>query len=146
MVRWCGLAYCPAYFIFVTQTWYPIMDFRALWSLKNEVPKTYGFNFWQEYTSYCRDLSSVRAFRCAHWTAPCGSSRRKTVAMTNTAKTPASRHRRRGLCACPSILDKGSNENCEHKRMITSRRVRPAIARIHPRASASLGRLSSFSI
>ena len=51
---------------------YPIMDFRALWSLKNEVPKTYGFNFWQAYTSYCRGLSkragvSMRTLDRALW-------------------------------------------------------------------------------
>jgi hypothetical protein len=50
---------------------YPIMDFRALWSL-NEVPKGYGFNFWQEYTSYCRGLSkragvSMRTLDRALW-------------------------------------------------------------------------------
>jgi hypothetical protein len=36
---------------------YPILDFRALWSLRNNVPQQYGFDFWQKYTSYCRDLS-----------------------------------------------------------------------------------------
>ena len=52
---------------------YPIMDFRALWSLKKEVPKSYGFDFWQEYTSYCRDLSSARAFRAGTLDLPaCG--------------------------------------------------------------------------
>ena len=50
---------------------YPIMDFRALWSL-NEVPKRYGFDFWQEYTSYCRGLSkragvSMRTLDRALW-------------------------------------------------------------------------------
>ena len=51
---------------------YPIMDVRALWSLKNKVPKRYGFNFWQEYTSYCRGLSkragvSMRTVDRALW-------------------------------------------------------------------------------
>ena len=51
---------------------YPIMDVRALWSLKNKVPKRYGFNFWQEYTSYCRGLSkragvSMRTLDRALW-------------------------------------------------------------------------------
>jgi hypothetical protein len=37
---------------------YPILDFRALWSLgldANSVP--YNFDFWQEYTQYCRMLA-----------------------------------------------------------------------------------------
>jgi hypothetical protein len=51
---------------------YPIVDFRALWSLKTNVPKRYGFNFWQEYTSYCRGLSkragvSMRTLDRALW-------------------------------------------------------------------------------
>jgi hypothetical protein len=51
---------------------YPIVDFRALWSLKNKVPKRYGFNFWQKYTSYCRGLSkragvSMRTLDRALW-------------------------------------------------------------------------------
>jgi hypothetical protein len=51
---------------------YPIMDVRALWSLKNKVPKRYGFNFWQEYTSHCRGLSkragvSMRTLDRALW-------------------------------------------------------------------------------
>lgn len=51
---------------------YPIIDVRALWSLKNKVPKRYGFNFWQEYTSYCRGLSkragvSMRTLDRALW-------------------------------------------------------------------------------
>lgn len=37
---------------------YPIMDFRALWSLGiDNPPNPYPFDFWWEYTSYCRDLS-----------------------------------------------------------------------------------------
>lgn len=37
---------------------YPILDFRALWSLgidANSVP--YNFEFWNEYTQYCRTLA-----------------------------------------------------------------------------------------
>lgn len=52
---------------------YPILDYRALWSLgieANTVP--YNFEFWWEYTSFCRELApseeagrgkSVRAMR-----------------------------------------------------------------------------------
>ncbi|HOG91864.1 MAG TPA: hypothetical protein PLV50_15080 [Smithella sp.] len=36
---------------------YPIMDFRALWSLKTDVPAQYTFPFWQEYTDVCRALA-----------------------------------------------------------------------------------------
>ena len=33
---------------------YPILDFRALWSLGTAVPEQYEFNFWWAYTQYCR--------------------------------------------------------------------------------------------
>ena len=36
---------------------YPILDFRALWSLKTEVPKQYDFSFWWAYALFCRNLS-----------------------------------------------------------------------------------------
>ena len=36
---------------------YPILDFRALWSLRTDVPKQYDFGFWQEYTCACRGLA-----------------------------------------------------------------------------------------
>ncbi len=36
---------------------YPIMDFRALWSLRTDVPAQYSFPFWMEYTNYCRALA-----------------------------------------------------------------------------------------
>jgi len=36
---------------------YPILDFRALWSLKKEVPNQYTFEFWIECVEYCRKLS-----------------------------------------------------------------------------------------
>lgn len=38
------------------QNLYPILDFRALWSLGDEEPK-YDFEFWEAYTFFCRDLS-----------------------------------------------------------------------------------------
>lgn len=37
---------------------YPILDFRALWSLSMEVPKRYDFPFWLEYTDFTRALSA----------------------------------------------------------------------------------------
>jgi thermostable 8-oxoguanine DNA glycosylase len=36
---------------------YPILDFRALWSLSTEVPKQYTFQFWQKYSEFCRELA-----------------------------------------------------------------------------------------
>jgi hypothetical protein len=36
---------------------YPILDFRALWSIGTDVPKQYTFPFWQEYTKFCRALA-----------------------------------------------------------------------------------------
>lgn len=36
---------------------YPILDFRALWSLHEDVPKQYSFPFWWRYTLFCRELS-----------------------------------------------------------------------------------------
>jgi hypothetical protein len=35
---------------------YPIIDFRALWSVSMEMPSQYYFDFWWEYTLYCRKL------------------------------------------------------------------------------------------
>ena len=37
---------------------YPILDFRALWSLGIEKPPIYDFQFWIEYTKFCRNLSA----------------------------------------------------------------------------------------
>jgi hypothetical protein len=36
---------------------YPIMDFRALWSVCLAVPAQYSFDFWWPYVQFCRDLS-----------------------------------------------------------------------------------------
>lgn len=35
---------------------YPILDFRALWSLGFRQPSQYTFVFWQRYVERCRDL------------------------------------------------------------------------------------------
>ncbi len=37
---------------------YPILDFRALWSLNAEPPLQYDFQFWWSYVETCRDLSN----------------------------------------------------------------------------------------
>ncbi len=36
---------------------YPIMDYRALWSLNTTVPKQYNYEFWRRYTDCCRGIS-----------------------------------------------------------------------------------------
>lgn len=36
---------------------YPILDFRALWSLGINQPPVYNFKFWIEYTKVCRNLA-----------------------------------------------------------------------------------------
>ena len=51
---------------------FPILDFRALWSLREDVPKQYDFPFWWRYTLYCRELShahgvSMRVLDQALW-------------------------------------------------------------------------------
>jgi hypothetical protein len=35
---------------------YPILDFRALWSLSAKPPTPYTFEFWWAYTQFVRDL------------------------------------------------------------------------------------------
>ncbi|WP_446808912.1 hypothetical protein ACH50O_16865 [Methylomonas sp. 2BW1-5-20] len=37
---------------------YPILDFRALWSVKEEVPKQYDFDFWRKFFEYSRQLAN----------------------------------------------------------------------------------------
>jgi hypothetical protein len=36
---------------------YPVMDYRALWSLGVDTPPAYTFDFWWEYTLTCRELA-----------------------------------------------------------------------------------------
>jgi hypothetical protein len=42
---------------------YPILDFRALWSLGVDVPTDaygfYDFPLWRAYTNFCRDLADA---------------------------------------------------------------------------------------
>jgi len=43
---------------FTHQDLYPILDFRALWSLGVDVEKVdYGFEFWWAYAQFCRQLA-----------------------------------------------------------------------------------------
>jgi len=37
---------------------YPILGFRALWSINAERPSVYSFPFWLSYVRYCRCLAS----------------------------------------------------------------------------------------
>ena len=37
---------------------YPILDFRAIWSMGGEVPKQYTFSFWNHYCDCCRKLAA----------------------------------------------------------------------------------------
>lgn len=51
---------------------YPIVDYRALWSLQTDVPSQYTFAFWWEYTQFCRKLAreaivSMRVLDKALW-------------------------------------------------------------------------------
>src|SRR5258706_12422267 len=51
---------------------YPILDFRALWSLGIEDEIDYDFDFWWEYTQFCRALAiennvSIRTLDRALW-------------------------------------------------------------------------------
>lgn len=36
---------------------YPILDFRALWSVQMEVPSYYHFEFWIQYARFCREVA-----------------------------------------------------------------------------------------
>jgi len=36
---------------------YPILDFRALWSVTLEEPNQYTFTFWWPFVQFCRELS-----------------------------------------------------------------------------------------
>jgi hypothetical protein len=42
---------------FFHQEPYPILDYRALWSVSLEKQQLYGFNFWWLYVQFCRDLA-----------------------------------------------------------------------------------------
>jgi hypothetical protein len=51
---------------------YPILDFRALWSVRREVPAQYSFDFWQPYVEFCRRVAlrnsvSMRELDKALW-------------------------------------------------------------------------------
>lgn len=37
---------------------YPILDYRALWSVMLKVPVMYSFGFWWPYVEFCRTLAT----------------------------------------------------------------------------------------
>jgi hypothetical protein len=39
---------------------YPILDYRALWSLDYDTPPAYNFDFWWEYVRYTRSIAAER--------------------------------------------------------------------------------------
>jgi len=41
---------------------YPIVDFRALWSISMPVPSQYTFGFWWKYVEYCRTMATRLQF------------------------------------------------------------------------------------
>lgn len=55
----CGVAWPTASYIlhFCSRRAYPVLDFRALWSVSVPVPSVYNFPFWKEYTQYCRAVA-----------------------------------------------------------------------------------------
>ena len=51
---------------------YPILDYRALWSVSLQVPAQYSFAFWQRYVEFCRGIAAtagvdMRALDRALW-------------------------------------------------------------------------------
>lgn len=51
---------------------YPILDFRALWSMQVDVPSQYTFALWWDYTQKCREIArrarvSMRTLDRALW-------------------------------------------------------------------------------
>ena len=51
---------------------YPILDYRALWSLGYEKPPVYNFEFYEAYTDFCRKIAkkhnvSLRRLDKALW-------------------------------------------------------------------------------
>ncbi|MFC1531146.1 hypothetical protein ACFL5T_02765 [Gemmatimonadota bacterium] len=51
---------------------YPILDYRALWSVSSEPPNVFDFSFWRDYTEFCRETAdgcgvSMRTLDRALW-------------------------------------------------------------------------------
>lgn len=75
---------------FGTRDAYPILDFRALWSLGFSKPPTFDHKFWSAYTLYCRALGqevgvSMRVLDRALWQYSRNNQRRRpTIRSTPT--------------------------------------------------------------
>ena len=74
LVLLAGIHYPTASVIlhFCVDDTYPILDFRAIWSLGLKQPSVYTPEYWVEYTETCRTLAkqfglSVRQFDMALW-------------------------------------------------------------------------------
>lgn len=57
---------------FCSKDQYPILDFRAIWSLNSQQPSAYTFHFWWEYVVCCRTIAkrngvSMRTLDRALW-------------------------------------------------------------------------------
>lgn len=55
-VRW-PVASAILHFVFPDK--YPLLDFRALWSLGIDPPPPYNYLFWKAYTDFCRTMSKA---------------------------------------------------------------------------------------
>jgi len=71
----CGVQWPVASVVlhFGSEDRYPILDFRALWSLQEPQPETYELDLWLRYTDFCRQYVaehhlSMRTFDRALWT------------------------------------------------------------------------------
>ena len=70
----CGVGWPTASTIlhFVSGFKYPVLDYRAIWSLNAKVPAKYTFDFWNDYTLYSRKIAkenkvSLRVLDKALW-------------------------------------------------------------------------------
>ena len=74
---------------------YPILDYRALWSLGYEKPPRYTMEFWLAYLKFTRRLAgSVKTtVRASTWRA--SASGRWSAACWPPKRPPASRNSRR---------------------------------------------------
>jgi hypothetical protein len=48
---------------FFHQAPYPILDYRALWSVGLEVPNIYSFDFWWIYAEFCRKTAHAHGVK-----------------------------------------------------------------------------------
>ena len=69
---------------FCVDSSYPILDFRALWSLGIKKPSAYTAKFWTEYVQVCREVAkehgvTVRELDMALWQYSKRKSRKKAT-------------------------------------------------------------------